>query len=695
MEFEIAHGLIFLLLPVFMSIGAITYFYLTFEPNGWKIVGWLTVCAGVVYLTRNKRPIFYFFAFVFFILIGGVCAKVETYRLQTSMLGADVSTYLTARIVSIETLDSGRTRLLLDVIDTKQPFLRFGPQRVRLSARSIPDNLKPGDGVRGLVRLNSVSGPVRPESYDFGFYNYFRFIGAQGFFLSKIEQVTIEPPKSVWQKVAVKIEQLRVLMTNRIVSAIDGGAGSVSAALITGQRGGISEATNHALRVSGLAHILSISGLHMAMVSGMVLVIVRSIFSCFPIFSSRYPTKKYAAFIALCVSGFYLVLSGADVAAQRSFIMVAVMLTAVFFDRTAITLRNLSIAFFITLLLVPHEILRPSFQMSFSATAALVAAFSWWSRRAKRRRVVPQFVGVKIISILFFPFVSTAVASLVAGMASGLYASYHFANAAPLGILSNALAFPIMSLIVMPFGLLAVIVMPLGLEWFPLQVMGFGVDIVEKIAYEVTDKSPDINPGVIPSAALMFLTLGLIVLLFFKTKLRLFSIIFFIIGISMCFYRIAPILLISEDARLIGLLENKTLYLNRKRPSKFVTSIWKRSYRVNTIIGPTSKASATGFGFSCEDNVCYAQNKKGIRIAVVDAKDQTYISCPKANIIIISTPTYLNNCHAAVKYVIQRNQLALYGSMVITSNDRIIQSVPKLNRPWNNYRLYSRAARGL
>jgi len=97
--------------------------------------------------------------------------------------------------------------------------------------------------------------------------------------------------------------------------------------------------------------------------------------------------------------------------------------------------------------------------MSFSATAALVAVFGWWSRRNRRVATAPQFVGVSVIRFLLLPIISTAVASLVAGTASGIYASYHFSNAAPLGVLSNAIAFPIMSFLVMPFALLAAIAM--------------------------------------------------------------------------------------------------------------------------------------------------------------------------------------------------------------------------------------------
>ncbi|WP_208432025.1 ComEC/Rec2 family competence protein, partial [Bartonella bovis] len=146
------------------------------------------------------------------------------------------------------------------------------------------------------------------------------------------------------------------------------------------------------LRVAGLAHILSISGLHMTLLSGIVLVSIRSFLALFPVFSSYYSTKKFAAVAALMMTAFYLLLSGVAVSAQRSFVMIAVMLFAVLCNRSAITMRNFSIAGLITLAVTPHEILGPSFQMSFSATAALIAFFDWRSGKlsSQTRKTIPS-----------------------------------------------------------------------------------------------------------------------------------------------------------------------------------------------------------------------------------------------------------------------------------------------------------------
>ena len=102
---------------------------------------------------------------------------------------------------------------------------------------------------------------------------------------------------------------------------------------------------------------------------------MRALLALFPAFASRYPIKKWAALAALLAAAFYLLLSGAEVATQRSFIMTAIVLIGVMVDRPALTLRTLAVAALGVLLLAPEAVVHPSFQMSFAATLALVAGY--------------------------------------------------------------------------------------------------------------------------------------------------------------------------------------------------------------------------------------------------------------------------------------------------------------------------------
>ena len=176
--------------------------------------------------------------------------------------------------------------------------------------------------------------------------------------------------------------------------------------------------------VSGLAHVLSISGYHMAVVAGLMFFAFRAAFALMPAFSSRHPIKKWAALAALAAAAFYLLLSGAEVATQRSFIMIGIVLIGVMADRPTLTFRTLTVAAFGVLLLAPEAIVHPSFQMSFAATLALVAGYQqglpWMSKGGDTPLAakIALWGGREIAGLL--------LVSLLAGTATIPYIAYHF-----------------------------------------------------------------------------------------------------------------------------------------------------------------------------------------------------------------------------------------------------------------------------
>ena len=142
---------------------------------------------------------------------------------------------------------------------------------------------------------------------------YFHGIGASGFVLGRI-QVTKPPAEGgFWLRYATAIDDMREAIDKRIRAVLPGDKGSIASALITGKRDPISTEVNDAMFISGLGHILSISGFHMVVVVGIVFFVVRASFALIPAFG-RYPIKKWAAVAALAAATFYLLLSGAEVA---------------------------------------------------------------------------------------------------------------------------------------------------------------------------------------------------------------------------------------------------------------------------------------------------------------------------------------------------------------------------------------------
>jgi len=217
--------------------------------------------------------------------------------------------------------------------------------------------------------------PLRPGGYEFARDMYFQRIGASGYALGGIK---VKPPpvaQGFWLRYASFVDGLREGIDKRIRAVVGGDHGSIASALITGKRDAISGPVNDAMYVSSLAHVLSISGYHMAVVAGIVFFLIRAVLALIPSLASRYPIKKWAASGAIVAAAFYLLLSGAEVATQRSFIMIAIVLAGVIIERAALTFRTLAVAAIVVLLLAPQAVVHPSFQMSFAATLALVATY--------------------------------------------------------------------------------------------------------------------------------------------------------------------------------------------------------------------------------------------------------------------------------------------------------------------------------
>jgi competence protein ComEC len=331
----------------------------------------------------------------------------------------------------------------------------------------------------------------------------------------------VTPPAApgAWLALGAYVQGVRDAIDGRIRSVLAGDPGAIASALITGKRDAISPAVYDAMFVSGIGHVLSISGYHMAVVAGIVFFVVRAILALIPGLADRAPIKKWAALAALIVTAFYLVLSGAEVATQRSFIMIAIVLIGVMLDRPILTLRTVTIAALLVLLFAPEAIVHPSFQMSFAATLALVAGYERglsWARAGADSSLGARAAlwGVREVA-------SVILASLLAGLATTPYAAYHFHRLAPYGVLANLLAMPIVSVWVMPMGILGVVGIPFGFDAEFWRQMGHGIDWMDAVALWVASL-----PGAFGrvtafgTGPLLLGTAGLLVIGLLKTPLR-------------------------------------------------------------------------------------------------------------------------------------------------------------------------------
>lgn len=379
---EMDEGRGFLWLPVCFGIGILIYFCLPQEPSalGLSIIALMSVVAA--WLNRNKIDRFRLLMAIAFLVAGTTTMKLRTDYVAAPRLPFEQSTIVTGWVAEKTFASRGGVRVTLRVHDIERLDPLETPHFIRTTIRSATETISVGDAVSVTGRLRPPNGPVIPGGYDFARAAFYDGIGGVGFAFGAARPADIgAAPLGI--RMLVPLGRLRDIVGNRVTTALPGDPGWIALALVIGDRRGISTATQEAMWASGLGHILAISGLHMVLIAGSAFWLIRALLALSAELALRWPIKKWAAIGALGVATFYLGISGAQVATQRAYIMLAIMFVAVLLDRRAITLRNVALSAFIVLLISPESLVTASFQMSFAATIALVAAYeelSIWSR---------------------------------------------------------------------------------------------------------------------------------------------------------------------------------------------------------------------------------------------------------------------------------------------------------------------------
>ncbi|WP_133122815.1 ComEC/Rec2 family competence protein [Zhengella mangrovi] len=707
LEQERERGVLFLLMPLLSGSGAAAYYALSFEPDLSALLAGLAAMA-VLYRLASARDALRLVLAGMALTIGGMTvAKLEVLRGPAEIAGSAVSTRLAGRIVEAEPLASGRVRLVIATTGSARPRLSHLPATVRITAPARVATARAGDRFSGRVRLLPPPGPVRPGGYDYSFESYFDGYGATGFVLGTPRIQTAGEGIGL----AERVERLRHALAERIRQRIGGQEGVIAAALVTGFKGEIDPAAAEDLRLSGLAHILSISGLHMALVAGTMAGGLRALFAVFPVFSARHPVRKFSAWAALLAVTAYLLVSGGAIATRRSYVMLAVMLLALSLDRAALTMRNIAIAALLILCWSPHEIAGPGFQMSFAATAALVAAYNTLqqARGGRRHRLSGGMAGrfAGAVSGLLFT-------SLVAGSATGLYAAYHFQRFAPLGTVANLLAMPVVSLLVMPSALVAHLLIPFGLDGPVFRLMGVGVHAVMSIAHGIATWSGDGETGTVPRSAMILASLGLAAATILTTRLRLLSVPLAVAALVLLRAGDLPDGWISEDGKTIAVrTESGALAFNRKRISGFLKENWGRAagtqeitraatVPAKTFLRALARLDDAGAGrFACTRRSCFIRTADTM-IVQTDDRAIAERACGRAALVVYRRATDRPACpEASPTRLLTLRDLAIRGAASFRlpspgATDVILRhAVSKPYRPWHQYRTWSRAARGL
>lgn len=655
--------------PALLGLGIAAYFALPADPPIWLApVIALSAAAAAVAGRRQQGALLG--CLVVIIVAGGfAAADLRTRTVAAPVLAKRLGpAAVEGRIAEVMGTSEGR-RLVIEAPKISRLAPEKTPQRVRLSLPG--DNgskLVVGDLVRLRAMLMPPPGPVAPGAFDFARQAWFEGLGAVGFAVGTAERIAAS--KDGRFSLAAAVGRLRQHLAERIRLALPGPAGAVAAALMTGDRGAIPEAVLAAMRESGLAHLLAISGLHIGLVASLLFFAVRALLACCERLALRRPIKKWSAVAALLGAFAYLTLTGATVPTQRAFVMVALVLLAVLTDRSALSMRTVAWAALAILLLTPESLLSVSFQMSFAAVVALIATYEHFGPRLaawRRQASWPRRAALYVAGI--------AVTTVVASLATMPFAAYHFNQISHYGLAANLLAVPLMALWIMPWAIATFLLVPFGLEAVALAPMGAGITAMLTIASTVASW-----PGAVsrlpsaPTPALALLVLGGLWLCLWSGRWRWAGVAPIALACALGLSARPPDLLIDDSGRLAAVrTPDGGLGLSR-RASGYASDTWLRRAGQFTAAGDG--------GFVCDRAGCIAE-REGELLAYVRDGRALAEDCRRAEVVLSAVPVR-RRCPA--RLVVDRFDLWREGAHAIWLDGHVLQieTVAELrgNRPW-------------
>ena len=660
------HRRVFILVPFVIIAGLCLYACLPDEPQMLAFMAaalaFVLLIAAAILVTRLRHLALLGAA----LLAGLMLLPVHGALFGTRMLSFPMAGSFSGLVDEILSEGAGQRRIV--VSNLVRDDGRTAPvTRARLVMdEGVP--ISAGDGFVARIRLAPVPGPVLPGAFDGQFHAYFRGIGAYGSVIGDFETV---PAEAGWS-LAGTVETVRRDIARRIEMVLDDQTAAVAIAMTIGDQSRISDETRAVMAISGLAHIYSISGLHLSIVAGGVYVFLRLLLVLLAAGTGRYvPSKAIAAAAGIIAAARYLLLAGgiANVPAFRSTLMLGLVFGGVLIGRKALSMRNVALAGLLIVLIDPANVFRASFQLSFSAVVALIGVYEL-SRR--QPRLVAEGRFERMVNFV----AAAAFTSLIAGLATVLFSAYHFQQTAPLSVLANVMVLPVLSFVIMPFGAIGVAAMALGIEAPLLLLTGWGIDRMIDVAAIVTHWSDGIegNPILTPWS----LVIGLVGLAWFavlRGRERLAGPVLVLPLVLAFGLDTRPDVLIADSTQAVALRTDSGMALIAGRAGSFAVNAWSDHYDTDI--------AAAHPDLQCDSLACVAA-VADTRIALIRVADAFAEECGTGALIVtrLYAPGF---CRVPGATVIDAADLRRGGVHWLRRDGEgweVRPVMPTLDRPW-------------
>ncbi|MBK9431838.1 MAG: ComEC/Rec2 family competence protein [Sphingomonadales bacterium] len=563
------------------------------------------------------------------------------------------------------------------------------PEKIRVNLPIERNNaqFRPGTVIEAKVRLMPPPGPALPGGYDFARQAWFDELGATG---SVLGQPNVRAPTTAegpfWKG-------WRDRIATHVYGSMGEATGPIGAALLVGSRGAIAEADAEALRNSGMAHLLSVSGLHVTAIVGGTFFVIAKLLALFPWFALRFRVPLVAGAGAALVAVGYTLLTGAEVPTVRACIAALLVLVALASGREPLSLRLLAAGALFVLIFWPESLAGPSFQLSFAAVATIISLHeSAWMRRLVARRDDGLFrrVGIAVVSLLL---TGLAIEIVLAPIAL-----FHFHKSGVYGALANIIAIPLTTFLIMPMQILALVMDAFGMGQPFWWLAGKGVALILWLAHFV-----DSAPGAVmalpsmPRWAFAFMVVGGLWLAVFAGRAKAFAMSLFAAGTLGAFFAPHPDLLVTGDGRHLALVSDGKIILLRPKVGEYALSMLSENAAIQTPPialddWPDAQCSADFCSFAIESN--------GRRWNVLAARSPYLVpamelaaACKRADIVV--SERYLPYSCKPRWIKADRAFLQANGGLAFYLSDQRLKTVGQTTRhqPWSQPRIEVAAKR--
>lgn len=644
-------------LPVLLGCGIALYFAADAPTPFWPYGLGVLVMGGCIMVCR-KAAYKLVALMMAVLLLGAAASAVRLSIVEAPVLREPVFFKMVEGTVEDIQHKEKKTKLILGDATVETLAARDTPKWLSVSMRKKENDtiIHIGDHIRVPAMLFPPPSPVMPGAYDFARMFYFEQLGAVGF--SPREPLVTAPPSGNHQPITA----LRLAISDHLVTVMGNDMGAVASALMVGEQSRVPEDISDSMRASGIYHILSISGLHMSLATGLIFFVIRLLLAMIPHAALHWPNKKIAAICGLLGGFAYLLLAGAPVPAVRSYIMVACVLGAILMDRKGISMFSLAWAATLILLLMPESLFTASFQLTFAATLSIVALYERFGH-------VFFHAHASVIQKIFLYFLGLMITSLAVTFYTAPLAIIHFNRMAIFGIVANMLIVPLSSFWIMPMAMLSFIAMPLGWDALPLAGLKLGLEWMMRGSYFFSSL-PYANITLpAPSAAgVACIVVGGLWLALWVSRIRWLGIVMMLAGLFTIALFTPYDLIISDDAKRVAYRsESGEWVMIRGDVDSFEAEIWLRMQGAEAMLS-RKEAVARVKELRCDKTSCMIE-RTGKTIVISLRKSEDNFCESGADVVIIDRYFSCDN----IPYRIDRAFVEQHGASALRFTDGVIE----------------------